>query len=204
MKINGLIQKQGYPFKEYRLVILPHEELRQRIMRIKKQFVEDYKATSALWGRPYITLATFYQLERAEERITSSLKILSMGFPPFKVMLKGFGSFPTHTIYFHVESKVPIKQLVQEIRASQRLLKPGKEHSPYFMETPLIPLAGKLLPWQYEQAWKVFIHRHFSGSFIASGMLLLGRKRTESNYQVLERFEFLNLPVAARQGQLFD
>ncbi len=59
MHLNGLIQKQGYPKKEYRLVLLPHEELRQRIMNIKKQFSKDYQSHSALWGGPYITLATF-------------------------------------------------------------------------------------------------------------------------------------------------
>ncbi|MDE3212512.1 MAG: 2'-5' RNA ligase family protein [Bacteroidota bacterium] len=204
MHLNGLIQKQGYPKKEYRLVLLPHEELRQRIMNIKKQFSKDYQSHSALWGGPYITLATFWQLERAEEHILRNLKVLSMGFPPFKVALKDFGSFPTHTIYFHVETKIPIKRLVHQIRSLNKLLLPDRDHPPYFRETPYIPVATKLLPWQYQQGWNHFSHRHFTGSFIASSMLLLCRKRSERNFQVLERFDFLNLPVAARQGQLFD
>ena len=41
-----------------------------------------------------------------EERIVNRLKNVSMGYHPFKVELKDFGSFPSHTIYINVTSKV--------------------------------------------------------------------------------------------------
>ena len=38
---------------------------------------------------------------------------------------------------------------------------------------------------------------------IADGMLLLKKVQGEKRFQVVERFEFLNLPVGTRQGELF-
>ena len=85
------------------------------------------------------------------------------------------------------------------------------ENKPHFMNDPYIMVARKLLPWQYEKGWADYSHRHFSGRFIADGMLLLKRKLTLSpdgnisvgKYQIVRRFEFMNLPVATRQGELF-
>ena len=38
---------------------------------------------------------------------------------------------------------------------------------------------------------------------IADGMLLLKRAAGEKAYRVVQRFEFMNMPVATRQGELF-
>lgn len=38
MNTGILIQRQGYPYKEYRLVISPHEALSQRILKIRREF----------------------------------------------------------------------------------------------------------------------------------------------------------------------
>jgi hypothetical protein len=38
---------------------------------------------------------------------------------------------------------------------------------------------------------------------IADSMLLLKRPVGEKGYQVVQRFEFMNLPVATKQGELF-
>jgi hypothetical protein len=59
------------------------------------------------------------------------------------------------------------------------------------------------LPWQYEQGWLDYSHRHFTGRFIADGMLLLKRRVGTKAYQIVQRFEFMNLPVTTKQGDLF-
>ena len=46
-----------------------------------------------------------------EERIIQRLRTIAMGFCPFKVELKDYGSFPSHTIYIQVTSKLPIRGL---------------------------------------------------------------------------------------------
>lgn len=194
----------GYRVSEYLLVIAPHEELSSRIMKIREDFAETYKADSARWGRPQIALASFTQYTMMEERILARLRAIAMACPPFKVELKDFGSFPTHTIYINVTSKVPIQALVRKMRTeAQRLLKLNDEHKPLFMMEPHITIARKLKPWQYEKGWLEYSNRHFTGKFIANGMALLKKEEGEARYRLVERLNFQNLPIVTRQGELF-
>ena len=194
----------GYRINEYLLVLNPHEELRNRIMQVKKEFYESYDASSAIWGKPHVTLVKFVQLEMMEERIVNRLKTIAMGYHPIKVELKDFGSFPSHTIYINIISKEPIRNLVKKIREVQRLLKLDSDNKPHFMtDEPHLPVARKLLPWQYEKGWLEYSNRHFTGRFIADGMLLLKRKRGDKAWQISNRFEFQDLPVTTKQGELF-
>ncbi len=199
----------GYRLFEYLLVLNPHEELRNKIMQVKKEFYEKYKASTVPKafgsGKPHVTLVNFVQYEMMEERIINRLKIIAMGYPPFKVEMKDFGSFPSHTIYINITSKVPVQSLVKEIRSeTQRLMKLNDDNKPYFIMEPYITIARKLQPWQYEKSWLEYSNRHFTGRFIADSMLLLKRPVGEMKYQIVQRFEFQNLPVATKQGELFS
>ncbi len=195
----------GYRINEYLLVLNPHEELRNKIMHVKQQFYDTYKASSALYGKPHITLVNFVQYEMFEERIVNHLKAVAMGFHPVKIELKDFGSFPSHTIYINIVSKVPIQDLVKQIRSeTQRLMKLDADNKPHFMLEPHLTIARKLLPWQYEKGWLEYSHKHFTGRFIADAMLLLKRQIGEQKYQIAGRFEFQNLYIApVKQGELF-
>ena len=193
----------GYRRNEYLIVLVPHEELRNRIFTVKREFYDNYKAPTAIGGKPHVTLVKFDQLEMMEERILNRLKTIAMGYPPFKVELKDFGSYPSHTIFINVTSKLPIQNLVKEMKEVQRLMKSDNEHKPHFMDDPHINIARKLVPWQYEKAWLEYSHRHFTGRFIADSMMLLKRREGDRNYQIVERFQFMNLPITTRQGELF-
>ncbi len=193
----------GYRINEYMLVLSPHEELWNRIMQVKREFSETYQAAHALWGKPHLTLAQFVQYEMMEERILNLLNTVAMGHHPIKVELKDFGSFPSHTIYINVISKEPIRDLVRKIRPSQKLLKLDNDNKPHFLDEPHLTIARKLLPWQYEKGWLVYGQRHFNGRFIAEAMLLLKRRRGDKPWQIARRFEFMNLPVSTKQGELF-
>jgi len=102
-----------------------------------------------------------------------------------------------------VTSKLPIRGLINEIKDIQRLMKQDKDHKPHFIDEPYMPIARKLLPWQYETGWLEYSNKSFTGRFIADGMLLLKRREGDMAWQIVERFAFQNLPVAIRQGQLF-
>lgn len=201
---NSINSIPGYRVYEYLLVLNPHEELRQRIMQVKQAFSDSYKANTALYSRPHITLVNFVQYELMEERIINRLQTIAMGFQPVKVELKDFGSFPAHTIYINVTSKMPVQGLVKTIRAeTQRMMKLNEDHKPHFILEPHLTIARKLQPWQYEQGWLEYSHKHFTGRFIADGMLLLKRPAGELKYEIIRRFEFQNLPVSTKQGELF-
>jgi 2'-5' RNA ligase len=195
----------GYNVYEYLLVLSAHEELWSRIMKVKEDFADVYKTDLAKWGKPYVTLVNFLQYGLMEERIVNRLKMIAMGYPPFKVELKDFGSFPSHTIYINVTSKLPIQNLVKEVRTeTQRLMKLNEDNKPHFIMEPHITVARKLKPWQYEKGWLEYSHKHFTGRFIANNMTLLKRPEGELKYHTVQRFEFQNLPVVTKQGELFD
>lgn len=194
----------GYRVYEYLLVISPHEELGNRIVKVKTEFSEKYKSDYAKWGKPHITLANFLQYEMMEERLVNRLNMIAMGFHPIKVELRDYGSFPSHTIYINVVSKLPIQSLVKTIRSeAQRLMKLNDEKKPHFILEPHLTIARKLQSWQYEKGWLEYSHKHFTGRFIADGMLLLKRPLGELRYQIVKRFEFQNLAVVTKQGDLF-
>ena len=194
----------GYKVYEYLLVLNPHEELRNKIMTVKKEFYDTYKASPAVYGKPHITLVNFIQYELLEERIINHLKTIAMGVRPVKIELKDYGSFPAHTIYINVTSKMPIQGLVKQIRAeTQKLMKLDADNKPHFILEPHLTIARKLQPWQYEKGWLEYSHRQFTGRFIADAMLLLKRPVNEMKYQIACRFEFQNLPVNTTQGDLF-
>jgi 2'-5' RNA ligase len=194
----------GYRVYEYLVVLSPHEELGSRIMKVKEEFAAKYKMENAGRGKTYIPLVTFTQYAMMEERIINRLRTVAMGFPPFKVELKNFGSFPAHTIYINVTSKLPVQQLVKEIRAaSQRLMKLNDDNKPHFILEPHLTIAGKLKPWQYEKGWLEYSHKHFTGRFIADSMILLKRLAGEKKFHLAGKFKFQHLPVVTKQGELF-
>jgi len=194
----------GYRVYEYLLVLNPHEELRNRITAVKAEFYNTYQAETAKWGKPHLTLVNFLQYGLMEDRIINRLKMIAMGYHPVKIELKDYGSFPSHTIYINVTSKVPVQNLVKQIRTeAQRLMKLNEDNKPHFIMEPHMTIARRLLPWQYEKGWLEYSHKHFTGKFIADSMLLLKRPVFELKYEIVQRFEFQNLPVNTKQGELF-
>lgn len=199
---QSLSNLPGYQLCEYMVALQPHEELWNKILKVKKEFAASFDAPSAEWGKPQVVLARFTQLQLMEERIINRLKMVAMALPAFKVELKDFGSFPSHTIYINVGSKVPLQMVVKHLKTAQLLLK-TKEHKPQFIDEFFITIARQLLPWQYEKGWLAYSHKHFTGRFIANNMLLLRRKEGEKSYKTIDNFSFLNMPVVTTQGQLF-
>ena len=199
---SDILSLPGYRLCEYKLVLQPHEELWNKIDRVKKDFAVKFDAPSAQWGKPQITIATFSQLLMMEERVCNRLKVIAMAMPAFKLELQDYGSHPTHSIHIQVETKMPLQMVVKHLKTAQSLLR-TKEHKPHFLDDFFIAVAWQLLPWQYEKAWVEFSHKHFKGSFIAKDMLLLRRPEGIKAYHPVQRFEFMNMPVVTRQGLLF-
>jgi 2'-5' RNA ligase len=193
----------GYRLNEYLLVISPNEGLRDRILEVKKNFSEEFKAPIAFGTKPHITLAKFVTWNMMEEKIATRFRHIAMGETPFKIELKDFGSYPSHTIYINVATKIPVQELSKKLREVQRLMKANPDYPPHFLNDPHLTIARKLKPWQYEQGWLKYSHSHFRATIIVDSMLLLKRPLGGKNYQIIERFEFLNMPVATKQGELF-
>lgn len=192
----------GYHYNEYLLVLSPHENLRDKILQVKKEFSEKYKAPAAVYSKPHITLVNFMQFEIREQRLVNHLNSIARSYHPFKVDLKDYGSFPTHTIFINVESKQQVQNIIKELKSAQQLMTLNKENKPHLMDNPHLTVARQLSAWQYEKGWLDFSNRHFTGRFIADNMLLMKRKNG-GKYQLIRRFEFSNLPPEVQQTQLF-
>ena len=195
-----LLEKSGC--YAYVLLLNPPEELHRKINKVKEKFARDLKTLPA-HNLARITLAKFITSQMNEQRIVNSLQHTAMGITPFKVELKDFGSFPTHTIYINVTTKLPVQNLVKKIKQAQSLMKAHKEFKPHFIEEPNINISGKLKPWQYEKAWLQYSNLNFTGRFIADNMLLIRRSLAVGKYEVIKRFAFQDLPVLTKQGDLF-
>jgi hypothetical protein len=99
---------------------------------------------------------------------------------------------------------VPIQLLVKQMRTNtQRLMKLNNDNKPHFILEPQMIIAGKLLPWQYEKGWLEYSTKHFTGRFMADGMLLLKRLVGTRQYAIVQRFNFEHMPVNTTQGELF-
>src|SRR5688572_7226841 len=121
----------GYRVCEYMIVLDPGEDLRMKVTAIREEFNKDYKEKLKR-GKPNLMLASFSQLAMMEERIINKLKVIAMAQPPFKIELKDFGSFPSHTIFIAVTSKLPIQDLVKSIRTAAQSLMKIEDKKPYF------------------------------------------------------------------------
>ena len=83
-------------------MLLPHEDLRKKIHAVQAAFCEKYKVEARNSGRSHLTLALFTQYEMLEDRMVSHLKNIAMGFCPFAIDLKDYGSLPSHSIFINV------------------------------------------------------------------------------------------------------
>jgi len=206
MKLQGMVMP-GYRVYEYMLILNPHEDLLNRITSLRDEFNKEFQVEKGLGGKPNLGIAQFMQYEMKEQAIVKKLHLIAMGYPPFKVELKDYGSFPSHTVYINVTSKLPVQNLVKEIKTeTQALMKLNNETKPHFFQEPHITIAMKLKPWQYEKGWLAYSHKNFTSRFIGDSMLLLKRQQGEKGWQISERFDFQNLPVSisAKQGDLFS
>ena len=191
----------GYRTAEYRLALLPHHDLRKRIMHVREGYAEKYGL--ATWPKAaFLTLARFQLYKMNEERLINRLNSITMASRPFKLDIRDFGSWPDHSIFLNIANPGPLKELSASVQEIRSMVKAG-EVKPHFLKEFNFLVAGKLKPWQYEQGWKEYSQKHFSASFIAAEMVLLRQEPSGLKFQVCGHFEFRDLPVGVTQGELF-
>ena len=194
----------GYRQNEYQLVLQPHEELRRKIRSAREAFYNRYKITAPRHPSAHLSIVRFHQLEMMEEKILNRLQVIAMGQAPFKVELRNYGSFPSHSLFIKVETRQPVQKLVSAVKTNGRLLKLNNDHSPLFIDEPYFLIASRLKPWQYEEGRLEYSQKQVTGRFIADNMLLLKRPMGDKGaFQILKRFEFKDLPVLTKQGSFF-
>ncbi len=200
MQIKGL---PGYRVNDYIIVLPLPDDLKEEVQCIKKNFAEAYQAKQAL-TQPLIILSAFQGLALSEERIDSRLSAITRSLAPAKIELRDFGSFPTHSIYIHITSKVAVAGIVRELKKMQALMKPDKDHKPYFIDEAHLAICKKLRPWQYEKAWLEYSHHDFTGRFIAGSLQLLRKEESRDHFETVGTYAFVGEEEKMSQGDLFN
>jgi len=197
------MQMPGHKSYEYLLVLNPHEELRNKIEKSRSELVTHYHITQPPPGRPNVSLVKFTATQMMEEKIINRLQLITMEEKPFVVELQDFGSYPMHAIYIHLANQPRVLQLIKNLKQARLLMKAAGE-DPHFLLDPHIALAGRLPKEKYLEAMKEYLHKKFTGRFMADHCLLLKRAKYEKKYQVIRRFDFECIPVSTAQGVLFS
>lgn len=193
-----------YSLNQYLLVIEPSAALKEKMVVHYTQFAESYEAAAHVRPHANISLVQFQQYEMMEARMMAPLIRIIQSFNHITIDINGFGSFPTHTIFFNIATKNELILLVKAITAIRGLLTPDKDHKAYFITDPYIVLANKLLPWQFEKGWLEMSNTPFSGRFVATEIKLLRKRVAENQYRVVKKISLLHQKVTpAIQGHLF-
>ena len=202
MQQASLVRMPGHALQEYRIVIAPHEALRERIMKKRTEFRDRHGASGYL-PPACLTLARFHQHLMNEERTIAHIERIAMGMAPFRLSIRGFNSLPDHALFFHTERNTGLRKLTAEIKGMGRLLHPDPDHKAHIIPEPHIALATRLRPEQFSAAWAEWAARPFSADILAEALLVLKRVPGDTRSQVVARLEFRNLPVTTKQGELF-
>ena len=188
---------------QYLLVLKPTEQVVEKINEVRSAIHEDYKTETFPLSFPHLRLITFNGLKENEIHIVSALKRIALRLSPLQLILKDFGSFPTHTIYINVASKVCLKDSVALIKKEGKI-NPLALEPPHYLDDFYIPIAIKLKPWQFEKLSLEYSRSNFSASCIINEIQLLKREEGAGKFKSIENFSLKNFekPVA-KQGHLF-
>lgn len=190
----------GYQLHEYILALQPHEELCHRISNIKTELAEKYKITLPKNNTVNIVLAHFFAPDMSEEKIIQRLQNMAMSITPFKVELCDYGAYPSHSVYINIATRSAMQNLVKEFKRLKPLMQ-VPDHDPHFITDPHLVLLQKLKPMQFINIWMECEHTAFSGRFVADAIWLL--KRSGYSYETVKEIRLMNMPVVAKQGELF-
>lgn len=192
----------GYTINEYLLVLDPNEALRHKVEKSRQELLENFSIAQPPVGRPHVSLVRFTATAMMEEKLIHRLRVIAMAEKPFMLELKDFGSYPMHAIFIRIANQARVLQLIKNLKQARRLMKTAGE-DPHFLLDPHIALAGRIPKEKYLDAMKAYLHKSFTGRFLADAFLLLKRAKDEKRYQVLRRFDFECMPAGISQGMLF-
>ncbi len=196
-------QHYGLHLYEYLLIIEPTDLVQKQLRAFKQYFINSHRYPNVIVSKSHMTLMRFIQYDSYEKRLVSAFQRIAAKTNPFDVELRGFGSFG-HTLFVDVKSETPIIQLVATHRHTLRALTSGvKGHAARFVTKPHITIARKLTPEQNATIWPIWNRTTYRGTFCARNMTLLRRRVGTHTYSTVQKFEFLGVLPAFKQGKLF-
>lgn len=200
----------GYQEEEYQLIWALPEAVKEKVRKARMAFQEKYPHPYGVSMQVVLPLVKFRQRQLLEERVKQSVFQLASGWRPFQVTLKDFIPMPSHSIYIPAASRAGSSsaegfyKISKELKSIQHVLRPDKEHAPFFYPELKLVLATKLPSGLFDLAWNDYMHRTFTAQFLAEACLLIKRSAGTGNWKIVQRFELRDLPVGVKQQSLFD
>ncbi len=176
--------------KLYFIALIPGEELREEIRRLKEAFKKEYHAGHALKSPAHITLQRpFRREENFEDKLIVALTRFSTGQKSFEVRLSDFGFFEPRVVYIKITGYQKIIQLHQRLYdlLQEQLHFEKREINEKIH--PHMTLATRDLEREYfYKARKVYQTAIFKRSFMAKSLFLL--KHNGKYWDIYREFTF--------------
>ncbi|WP_445383770.1 2'-5' RNA ligase family protein [Robiginitalea sp. IMCC43444] len=178
----------------YLLALVPPEELREAVRRLKEEMKERFQASHALKVPAHITLQMpFWRTLPQLEKLEKYLERFSIGQNPFEIDLSGFGAFPPRVIFIKIANPGPVEIIY---RALQEKINEVLEISKPYRQLPFHPhmtiATRDLKEPAFEEAWPEFNKRSFKSSFTAKSLFLL--RHNGKFWEWFREYPFKTLP----------
>ncbi len=173
----------------YFIALVPPQPLFDRAWEIKQYFAEEYNSRAGLKSPPHVTLHMPFRLkDRKLERLIDGLKETVSEINSFELSLNGFAAFAPRVIYIDVEKTAPLTRLYQLIRKQmQEILHAENADWKNRGFTPHMTVAFRdLKRARFEEAWKEFRNKPFSGKWDVHEVSLL--KHNGKKWEAFKQF----------------
>ena len=158
------------------IAVLPHEELQERVRKIKLEIRDRYGSGHALNSPAHLTLIPpFYWPIHQVDDLTGSLDIFCRKEEPFEIRLNNFGAFPPRVIYIDVVKNETLHGLYERLKFFMAVKWDIRErkgvNKPF---NPHMTLAFRdLTKENFKQAWAEYKNKIFSDDFYVDKIVLL-------------------------------
>ncbi|PHN04567.1 2'-5' RNA ligase family protein [Flavilitoribacter nigricans] len=159
----------------YFLALIPPEDLREAVKRLKEEMRDRFGAGHALKSPAHITLQMpFKRAEEKEAQLISGLETFASHENPFPVELSDFDCFAPRVIYIGITDPEPILELHRRLKGylqEKMDFSAGEVGSRFH---PHMTIATRdLRKSAFHEAWAEFETRDFRDSFRANSLYLL-------------------------------
>lgn len=178
------------PKKLYLIALVPPQEIRDEVKKLKLELKTRFNASHALKIPAHITLQMpFTRKETEEEHFIETLQRFAGKQTPFKINLDGFDSFPPRVLFINVVNPQSIKELsgkLNSILVDSKMVSENRVNDDIH---PHMTIATRdLEEKEYHKAWEEFQNREYKDSFPVKSLFLF--KHNGENWDIFREFDF--------------
>jgi 2'-5' RNA ligase len=184
---------KDYGFFEYMLVINPVNDVKEKLIREKHDFYEQYNEEGALQTLPHISLLCFLANEAMEDILIRWIQRICNKHNRFTVTFNNFGGFPPHTVYLRIQDPLPLHQLMKELKVIDSFVSSSGCPPLQVNLKPHMAIAKTLSPAIFHNALTAYSSKTFHESFVAEELVLLKRSHQFDGCKKVNVFQLPSL-----------